>query len=117
VLGIRQPIRSIRLQKLGVGEVVEPRCPGAAGRGPLFLLSDVERRTEALLGAAVAIEHARIVGAVDARVTAAYANAVLDNCRAQAADDSHRYLPLVGKHLLWLRSLPAGSSLTMTYRR
>jgi hypothetical protein len=85
--------------------------------GPPFLLNELERRTEALLGAAVAIEHARIVGAVDARVTAAYANAVLDNCRALAADDLHRYLPLARKHLLWLRSLPAGSPLTLTSRR
>ena len=69
------------------------------------------------MGAAIAIEHARIVGAVDARLTAAYANAVLQNCRSQAADDVHRYLPLVRKHLLWLRSLPAGSPLTLTSRR
>jgi hypothetical protein len=33
---------------------------------------------------------------------------VLDNCRAQAADDLRRYLPLARKHLMWLRSLPAG---------
>jgi hypothetical protein len=88
-----------------------PAEPANWGRwrapGPV-LLSDEQRRTESLLAAAIAIEHARIVGADDARETAAYANAVLDNCRAQAADDLRRYLPLARKHLMWLRSLPAG---------
>jgi hypothetical protein len=96
-----------------LGSVLPPqRTPG-----PPFLLNELERRTEALLGAAIAIERARIVGAADARVTASYANAVLENCRSQAAEDVRRYLPLVRKHLLWLRSLPAGTPLTLTSRR
>jgi hypothetical protein len=72
-------------------------------------LSEVQRRTEALLAAAIAIEHVRIVGPEDSRLTAAYTAAVLENCRAQAADDLRRYLPAVRRDLLWLRSLASGS--------
>lgn len=73
------------------------------------VLSEEERRVEAELAAAIAIEHVRIVEPVDSRVTAAYANAVLDNRRAMSADVLRRYLTLVRKYLMWLWSLPAGS--------
>jgi hypothetical protein len=106
--GTRRTIEPTRLQKVGVGEVVEPRDPGAGGRGASLTWNAVQR---ALLGAAIAIEQRSDCGGVDACVTASYANAVLDNCRALAADDSRPYLPLVRKHLLWMQSLAAGPSL------
>jgi hypothetical protein len=82
-------------------------------RAPEPLLSEEAHRTEAHLGYALAVEHIRITGSTDARETAAYANTVLGNCRARASDDLRGYLPLVRKHLLWMRSLPAGSPVVM----
>jgi hypothetical protein len=73
------------------------------------LLSELQHRNEALLAAAIAIEHVGIVDPMDSRMTAAYAAAVLDNCRALAADDLRRYLLAVRRHLFWLHSLPSGS--------
>jgi hypothetical protein len=79
-------------------------------------LSEEQRRTEALLAAAVAIECVRLGGFNNSMAIAGYCAMVLDNCRARTADDLRRYLPLLRGHLLWLRSLPTGSPLTLTRR-
>jgi hypothetical protein len=115
-VGFRQVARGTE-SKVGEGGVIStwpPSDPSCAASRPvglaelhgqralrLPLLSEDQRRTEAQLGAAIAIEHARIACPTDARETAAYANTVLDNCRALASDDLRGYLPLVRKHLMW----------------
>jgi hypothetical protein len=99
-------------------------------------LSERQHRFESVLAYAIALEHVRIVGPSDARVTAAYAAAVLDNCRALAARtgsllgvsaaDSEgnpdeqagihepalggvrAYFSAVVRHIRWMRGLPVG---------
>jgi hypothetical protein len=72
-----------------------------------LVLSDAQWRSEAVLGYCVALEHARVVGAVDGRVAAAYVARTLDNCRSGAVD-VRGYFSAVVRHIRWMRSLPVG---------
>lgn len=74
---------------------------------PGLVLSPAERTREALLAAGIAVEHARIVGPVDSRRTAAYAASVADNSRRLAGGDVELHLRLLAAHVVWLRGLPA----------
>jgi hypothetical protein len=72
-----------------------------------LVLSPAEATREALLSAAICVEHARIAGPFDSRVTARYASQVVDNSR-RLAGSAGLHLNLLAGHVMWLRSLPAG---------
>jgi hypothetical protein len=75
---------------------------------PGLVLSPAERTREALLAAGIAVEHARVVGPVDSRVTAGYAARTVDNSRLLCGGDAALHLNLLHSHVVWLRGLPAG---------
>jgi hypothetical protein len=75
---------------------------------PRLVLSGAERTREALLAAAIAVEHARVAGPVSSRRTAAYAASVTDNSRRLAGCDAGLHLWLLHLHLVWMRGLPGG---------
>jgi hypothetical protein len=81
---------------------------GVFGGSPSLVLSGAERTREALLAAWIAVEHARVVGPVDSRVTARYASRVVDNSRALCGGNSRLHLSLLASHRDWMRSLPTG---------
>ena len=93
------------LPRVGVSEGVLGAAEGAA---PHLVLSGAERTREALLASAIAVEHARVSGAVDSRITAAYASGVVDNSRRLAGCDARLHLSLLVSHRDWLQTLPAG---------
>jgi hypothetical protein len=78
------------------------------GGSPRLLLSDAECTREALLASRIAVEHARVVGPVDSRRTAAYAATVVDNSRRLAGCDASLHLRLLREHVVWLHGLPSG---------
>jgi hypothetical protein len=90
-------------------QVVSSQAPSVVER---LVLSDRQWRAESVLGYCVALEHARIVGPSDARVTAEYVARTLDNCRL-GAFDTRAYFSAVVRHLRWLRSLPVGASVDL----
>src|SRR5688572_3267587 len=79
-------------------EASEGRRGLPGGVAPPLLLSDAERTREALLSAAICVEHARIAGPSDSRVTARYASQVVDNSRALCGGNSRLHLNLLVSH-------------------
>jgi hypothetical protein len=92
-------------------EASEGLLGAAEGAVPHLVLSPAERTREALWAASISLEHARVHGPVDSRVTAAYASRVVDNSRRLARCDAALHLDLLRGHVVWLRSLPTGGGL------
>jgi hypothetical protein len=65
-------------------EASEGLLGAAEGAVPHLVLSPAERTREALWAASISLEHARVHGPVDSRVTAAYASRMVDNSRRLA---------------------------------
>jgi hypothetical protein len=84
---------------------------GNAQKSARLVLSDAERTREALLASRIALEHARVVGPIDAPATAKYASEVVDRSRLLAGSDARLHLQLLREHVAWLHSLPTGGGL------
>jgi len=95
----------------GFGDLAPSGLQGNDEKSARLVLSDVDRTREAILAARIAVEHARVVGAVDSRATARYAAQVVDNSRRLAGGDASLHLRLLREHTAWLRSLPTEGGL------
>jgi hypothetical protein len=89
---------------------VPPEDPSgeADARSSTLVLSDDQRQLEAMIAAALAVEHARLVPLGDARAAAGYAAMVVDNSRVLAAGNARVHLNLLRSQLRWARSLKPG---------
>jgi len=90
--------------------------PDPESSGGQLVLSERQRMLEARILAAVAIEFRRITNPPDSWATTDYVGQLHANARALAARDARRYITRIYFHLVWMRSLPAGASLTLPRR-
>ena len=93
------------------GDVAPATEQGNDEKSARLLLTDVQRTHESLWATRIALEHARVVGAVDAHATATYASGVIDRSRLLAGSDARLHLRLLREHVAWLHSLPTGGGL------